>query len=388
MFQIKIINITMMRRVCCDGHPVLEDNISCYAGHPRGVSFECQEPDCIYVTKPTTMSGETLAKNDFHNHMVATHGAKADVSEEEKGKPRHTVNLLICDKETTRPMQSEDKNIQSELENRTCQFCYKMFSSKYNVKRHIRYEHMRSGSFLCDKCGKSFASQASYHYHVKSHSEDSKFDCEKCSETFSDFNNYARHRNAHRSPHFQLEHKCEECGIIICGKGKLSRHQQEVHDIETRFNINKTSVSVYPHKCFQCSARYKRKHDLDRHIEAKHSQHEGYSCGKCTKTFKYSSSHKRHIKTCTAAIHGHDNHLKSVEEQPTCQEPLDTENWVSVSSSIGRERTLSPPGTTYGLAHVKKGQLGPVMQLANAQLGQGLHDGCCKDAPDQTRRLR
>ena len=39
---------------------------------------------------------------------------------------------------------------------------------------------------------------------------------------------YSVHKKSHRSIHFQLEHKCEECNMIICGKNNLNQNMKEV----------------------------------------------------------------------------------------------------------------------------------------------------------------
>ena len=61
------------------------------------------------------------------------------------------------------------------------------------------------------------------------------------------------------------ERKCLFCENIIHGS-HLSKHLQEVH------KDSQIGASVYPFKCDLCTYSTKRKHDLKRHIQQKHSR--------------------------------------------------------------------------------------------------------------------
>ena len=63
------------------------------------------------------------------------------------------------------------------------------------------------------------------------------------------------------------ERKCPFCENIIHGS-HLSKHLEEVH------KDSRIGASVYPFKCDLCTYSTKRKHDLRRHIQQKHSSHE------------------------------------------------------------------------------------------------------------------
>ena len=132
-----------MRRVCIFGHPVLEDFNCCCAGHSLGASFECPVSDCIFVTKPTTLKNKVLAEEQLQLHLEATHDIEPTASEKEK------IELGFHNFEKERLLKVgfvsvvEDEGLKIEMESKTCQFCYKSFTSKSNVKRHVKQEHLR-----------------------------------------------------------------------------------------------------------------------------------------------------------------------------------------------------------------------------------------------------
>eukprot|EP00092_Neocalanus_flemingeri_P005315 GFUD01005723.1.p1 GENE.GFUD01005723.1~~GFUD01005723.1.p1 ORF type:complete len:310 (+),score=80.33 GFUD01005723.1:57-986(+) len=186
-------------------------------------------------------------------------------------------------------------------ENETCPKCFKIFDSKYNVKRHVRTQHERKGRLECDKCDKSFASDTALKYHMRiQHPEDSEIHCGKCDAKFSDLKSYVDHKTMHGS-FIKIKQKCEECDAVICGKGNMNRHIREVHRIEVRLNIKKTEAPSFPHKCDECRFVTKRKFDLRVHNMQKHSGDNKmmHACQNCEKTYRFKSSLRRHEKQCT-----------------------------------------------------------------------------------------
>ena len=91
--------------------------------------------------------------------------------------------------------------------------------------------------------------------------------CDKCDLTFNTFEGYAQHKQQHGPSSFQLEDKCDICGIVIVGKSNLTCHYRNIHKLETRLNMDKVDVDVYPFKCDKCKARFKRSDNLKRHYK-------------------------------------------------------------------------------------------------------------------------
>ena len=126
-----------------------------------------------------------------------------------------------------------------------------------------------------------FCAKGSLDYHRKlKHSEGVEIKCERCPEVFMDFKLYTLHKaNVHTKASIV---QCRECYVDIKGKGNLTRHMTEVHNVESRFDIGQVECPVYPYKCdeAECYSAFKRKSDLDRHQNAKHVKNRCYAVWK------------------------------------------------------------------------------------------------------------
>lgn len=162
--------------------------------------------------------------------------------------------------------ESAKKRKCDSVEHHTCPCCFKMFHNKYTMKTHFKTQHKGKERYNCIDCEKSFAATTSLNYHEKKqHSDSTGIMCDNCDEICPDFKSYKEHIDLHsRTFYDNVGHKCKECGLIIHGKRNLSRHLSEVHNLERKFNLAKTSVPSFPHVCDECNFRTKRKYDLKR----------------------------------------------------------------------------------------------------------------------------
>ena len=282
-----------MRSVCKFGHQITKGLETCAEQHPLGASFGCSLPGCNFVTRPVDMIRLNLATRMLKNHMMEDHKIDGEKSKGWKKK--------------------------------TCPICCKKFVNKYMVGRHIASEHERKNRFECTKCSESFASKFAVNYHVKrNHTED--FRCEKCGMDSPDFKSYMTHKSSHLTTSSTVVLKCNECDKIFSSKSNLNRHYCQVHGLETRFDIDKVAVQVYPFQCDQCSSNYKRKDDLKVHVEHKHGPEENciFDCQHCRKKFKYKSSLRKHEKKCTAAQdHPQVNPQETPPMEMTSEAPIE-----------------------------------------------------------------
>ena len=179
------------------------------------------------------------------------------------------------------------------IEGKTCPVCFKTFSNKTNVRRHILTEHEKSLRIKCPECEKSFASKTALNYHVKEHDANQDFDCEKCGETFPNLWTHRIHLRQHNKSE---ELKCSICELVLAGKKSLARHLQEIH-FRTNFNTDKISVPVYAFECEHCDYKAKRKENLKIHMKNKHSDNKkNIPCEKCGKEFSNTQNMRRHAK--------------------------------------------------------------------------------------------
>ncbi|KAL3900912.1 MAG: hypothetical protein SGCHY_001005 [Lobulomycetales sp.] len=50
-----------------------------------------------------------------------------------------------------------------------------------------------------------------------------------------------------------------------------------------------------PHQCSQCTASFRRKHDLQRHYRTSHSQDRPWKCNRCSRSFARRDHYRRHM---------------------------------------------------------------------------------------------
>lgn len=74
--------------------------------------------------------------------------------------------------------------------------CPRVYSSKYNLRRHVNSTHLRIRSFACEKCGKKFTSKQSLKEHFYIHTGEKPFTCyeDGCNKDFRQ----ASQLNVHR----------------------------------------------------------------------------------------------------------------------------------------------------------------------------------------------
>ena len=174
----------------------------------------------------------------------------------------------------------------------SCGVCCKRMKTKFSLKRHIMQVHELQDRFECEHCDRTFCVKASLDYHIKKlHSAGEDITCEKCNESFVDFESYKIHRATQKSGKI---FKCDHCGKIV-KRDSYQRHISEVHEHVSRYDSKKVDCSDNHHKCSECKMAYKRKHDLDRHVKAKHTHH-AFPCTVCGKEFMYANNMMRHKK--------------------------------------------------------------------------------------------
>ena len=226
----------------------------------------------------------------------------------------HNISLKNIDK-TIEQMKNESRNETGDddaeykpkvFQNRKmseeflCTICGKVIRGKDQsiLKLHIdRVHHKKYKSvarqYTCEKCGKRFSSKEYLLYHSERHmmeenpnisSADAKFKCGVCGKRFQFSSSLRRHKSLHRvrvhrliqcsicgvtvqertmQDHMDnhagiLKFECEKCGKVFASRGRLYNHRMVHKDVN--------------YECEICSASYKQKSYLKRHIKNKHSQ--------------------------------------------------------------------------------------------------------------------
>lgn len=77
-----------------------------------------------------------------------------------------------------------------------CPVCFKVFSQKGNLLRHIQI-HSGDKPFICNLCGHKFTQKSNLQKHFATHLGDKKFTCGVCDKSFVQKANLIRHLRIH-----------------------------------------------------------------------------------------------------------------------------------------------------------------------------------------------
>ena len=121
-----------------------------------------------------------------------------------------------------------------------CPACSRLFQTRKSFSSHYRQAHgiveverqAAGGSLQCDKCDKTFRSQAWLNRHKREVHDDTEREdlkCEKCDKRFRDRGTLTKHmRDAH--PEDGALHTCAECGKVCRSRGGLKQHMNLTHN--------------------------------------------------------------------------------------------------------------------------------------------------------------
>uniref|UniRef100_A0A8C6WRP6 C2H2-type domain-containing protein n=1 Tax=Neogobius melanostomus TaxID=47308 RepID=A0A8C6WRP6_9GOBI len=88
-----------------------------------------------------------------------------------------------------------------------CSHCEKRFSTRYNLKRHLR-SHTGEKPFRCTVCDKEFAYSSALVTHMKIHTGEKLFRCSVCAMRFSQNSDLKRHIMIHTG---ETPFRCSDC---------------------------------------------------------------------------------------------------------------------------------------------------------------------------------
>ena len=350
-----------VRLTCEMGDYMEADWETCKRGHGLlYMTFDCACSSCYFHGKPAysedpekvAASKEQVRVHFREVHQELTHIDVAGKVIEEQKTAEESDNIVkltveevefyassIPNRETKSVTEDEAIEIGKKTMNRAeydlwaaaeerkkqdaliCPLCAKITSSNHGLRKHVLQVHKNLEKFECTLCEKSFCAKVSLRYHMKKkHQIGDTIKCDKCDSSFPDFNTYTIHRATHRD---NTTVKCEECDSNI-RKEKYSRHLKEVHGLESRFDPEMVSCKIYAHWCKECKSGYKRKEDLERHVQANHLKHD-HPCAECGKRFKYKTSLRRHVRTdhkekCLGSGINQDEKSKTGKEESSPEE--------------------------------------------------------------------
>ncbi|GAB0096618.1 zinc finger protein 732-like isoform X1 [Sergentomyia squamirostris] len=170
-----------------------------------------------------------------------------------------------------------------------CPHCEKRFSKMPKMQAHVRAVHIKEKPFICEECGKTFATNDGLKEHRIIHSDETPFQCSLCPKRFKNMPRLKQHLDSHNNTTYE----CPHCGIKLNTKATLKMHMVVHSDVKK-------------YKCHYCGNEYKRSKALKNHLIL-HTGLRPYSCPFCDKTFANGSNCRSHKKKA------HPNELAALE---------------------------------------------------------------------------
>jgi len=121
--------------------------------------------------------------------------------------------------------------------------CAKTFSSKFNLRRHVNVSHLSIKAFLCEICGKSFASKQNVKEHRFIHTGEKPFHCgvTGCGRFFRQASQLTSHRKSHLRPDQTIQNSHFSGGLLSLLAGCF-KHTQDLEDMLTTKPVAALSI--------------------------------------------------------------------------------------------------------------------------------------------------
>ncbi|KAL4230772.1 nucleic acid binding [Mactra antiquata] len=161
----------------------------------------------------------------------------------------------------------------------TCLICLSTFTSRNNMKRHIRL-HTGIKPYSCHKCSESFSRNDDFKRHLLKHTFQKPFRCSICKIGYSDRSSIKTH--VLKDHNTKVFHICPQCGETFLDMQAMQKHK-------------KIHPECQDYRCTVCSftgltALMYHKHMLT------HGPRKRYTCNHCEITFPDPFTYTSHLK--------------------------------------------------------------------------------------------
>jgi len=216
------------------------------------------------------------------------------------------------------PVKIENNEPKNEMNK--CKICYKNYSTKYTLLRHVKNVHENLGSYKCAVCKVQFNAKSYLNAHQRVHMENrpKPFKCHKC-----DFATYTKSNiKKHIKTHDRIIERCDKCNTILyknrthdcsldcqyCGK-KFSLNMTVINHIK-KHHPQEIKRSLY--ECDICGLKCYQKKYLNIHMVKKHAdgKNQIFTCDLDGKTFNLKSKLVLHMNSHLSSVKCDFCHIK------------------------------------------------------------------------------
>uniref|UniRef100_A0A8C6ZBS4 Zinc finger protein 142 n=1 Tax=Nothoprocta perdicaria TaxID=30464 RepID=A0A8C6ZBS4_NOTPE len=291
----------------------LKEHLKTHKAEPKRLS--CFQGGCDYFAED---------RKEFIRHLKDAHGIKAvecryhacsllfgtAEAMEAHRKTHYAFHCQQCDficsnKHVFRKHKKQGHPGSEQLQ---CSFCPYATFNPVEFQNHVGKMHANEKIHKCAECPFATAHKRVLIRHMLLHTGEKPHKCELCDFTCRDVSYLSKHMLTHSD---DKNFMCTECGYITKWKHYLNVHMRK-HTGDLRYQCNQCSYRCHradqlsSHKlrhqgksliCEVCGFTCKRKYELQKHMQAKHSQNYQvpiFQCQYCAYQTKYKQALLNH----------------------------------------------------------------------------------------------
>ena len=234
--------------------------------------------------------------------------SKVDKNEQDNEREMKKSVILDYDKETKLKYDCNSCEIsfksQSELKTHrrahtemkciVCDKCGKSFATERTKNLHFETTHSGTNPYACQQCGKSISSPGNLVVHMrKKHTESHIMPCPKCGKQVKDIGAHINHVHVISDENFP----CQECGKLFRTKKDVTNHMKCHAPDEIKIANKEKAMAKY--KCTFCGKGFIDSTRLKWHEASRHTGQKNFQCQQCNKSF----FRPDHLRTHISSVH-------------------------------------------------------------------------------------
>ncbi|CAL8121770.1 unnamed protein product [Orchesella dallaii] len=189
-----------------------------------------------------------------------------------------------------------------------CDACKTSFDNDIDLQRHMKTHSIRSMAYMCQYCGRGFATHSNRKEHERIHTGDKPYVCPICARAFVQISNLKKHIQTHKDKN---NLQCSTCGKQFVKESSLILHQR-AHSQDRKFRCHicdraynyasllKRHMRIHtgenPYSCEDCGMQFHELVSLHYHRKKVHTGERPHRCDTCGRAFILSSDLKKHLK--------------------------------------------------------------------------------------------